>query len=151
MVERRIWGLTAGLLVSILLVGSGAHAATYGANPGGDGGSVGSVDTGSAGRVVSSNQDFRVLTGNNTSLTVYRTCTGTATPLPAATVVRCYLYGRTDKRIYDDVTRAMSGPASTINQVLHLPVQPYTICVRAWGLYGDGSYEYSPKTTFACR
>jgi hypothetical protein len=140
--KRRIWGLTAGFLLAVLLVGSGAHATTFGANPGGEG---------AAGRMVSVSQTFRVLTGNNSSLKVLRSCSAVATPLPAATVIHCYLKGRTDGKIYANTTHAMSGPVSTINQVMTLPVQPYTMCVRGWALYGDGTYLFSPATGDLCQ
>ena len=149
--KRRIWGLTAAALLSVLLVGSGAHAVTYGTNPGGEGGSGGSSDTGSLGRMVSANQGFRVLTGNNSTLKVLRTCSAVGTPLPAATVIHCYLKGMHDGLRYDDVTRATAGVFSTIDRTTTLPTQPYKMCVRGWALYGDGTYLYTPKTGDLCQ
>jgi len=149
--NRRIWGLTAGLLLTVVLVGSGAHATTFGANPGGNGGSGGSFDLGKLGRSVTVFQSFRVVTGNNNTLTVLRTCTATATPAPAATVVHCYLKGKHNGGIYDNTTHVMSGPLSTVEHTVTVPTQPYFMCIRGWGIYGDGSYLYSPKTGDLCQ
>lgn len=132
----------AGVALALALVTGGAGATTFGVNPGGQGGAGGSTGGSPTNRMVAAVQTFRLITGNNNTITVARACSAVATPLPISTFVRCWLKAP-NGTIVHDVTRGEALNAAVFAKTLNLPTQPYKMCVQGWALYRDGKTVYS--------
>lgn len=135
--NRRMLGTIAGTALTLSLVMGGASATTFGNNIGGEGGAAGSTGSGN-GHSVMASTSFRVVTGNNDTLTVARVCSAVGLTAPTSTYVHCWLRGRHDGKIYWDTIQGEPLNATVTAGTKKLPTQPYDMCVQGYAFYMNG-------------
>lgn len=152
--SKRIWGALMAVALTAVMAASNATAAVKrGYNDGSHGFQVSSSRSNDNASVTAT-QAFTVIASDGSSLTVLRTCGAKGMNFPFDVIVHCYLLGQRDGLRYGEKTKtSLAEGIATVQSVLTLPNQLYTMCVRGKAWYHDGSTTSTfttPTSGFYC-